>query len=206
MCGPQCPQESGSENEQVSDKSRRPVGGSTGLVAVAVVTLLLMLAGCGNNPQADSSEQQQTTSQPGMPESPITDRLVECMTDAGWNVQRSWQGGVEAPNVPAGQQSAYESASQECAKSTGWADAVNNLDNQQVRYLYEQEVATHDCFLKIGIDSSEPPSEQRYLDTFRTKDQYYAFLPGFDSLNEDAMQKAVRQCPPPTWFLNVSGL
>lgn len=141
-----------------------------------------------------------------MPDSPITDRLVACMKDAGWEVQRSWQGGVEATDIPAGQQSAYESASQECAESTGWSDAVIRLDDRQIRELYSQEVATHNCLLEIGIDSSEPPSEQRYIDTFRSKDQYYAFMPGFDSLNEAAMQEAVRQCPPPTWFLNISGL
>lgn len=128
------------------------------------------------------------------------------MRQAGWDVARSWQGGIETGEIPPDQLSAYEAASDECSDSSGWSEANMGLGEDQVRELYRQEVEAHECFMARGLESAEPPSEQRYIDTFRTKDQYYAFLPAFDSLNESAMQEAVADCPPPTWFLNISGL
>ena len=46
---------------------------------------------------------------------------------------------------------------------------------------------------------------ETYLATYQTAEQYYSFLPGFDSLDQESMQAAVAQCPPPTWFMNISG-
>lgn len=164
------------------------------------------LSGCSSESVGHPGTAHSNADTSGLPVSPVTDRLVECMKDAGWDVERSWQGGVETDEIPASQQTAYQAANDKCSKSSGWAAANGNLAESQVRELYAQEVASHECLLAAGIDSAEPPSEQTYLDTFHTKDQYVAFLPGFDSLGQAQMQAAVRKCPPPTWFLNVSGL
>lgn len=141
----------------------------------------------------------------GLPASPVTDRLATCMEKEGWEVERSLQGGLDLPSVPVDQQSAFEAANSRCSESSGW-NAAANLNDVQVKELYDQEVAAHDCFLGMGIDSAQPPSEQRYIETYQTQDQYYAFMPGFDSLNQTKMNEAVKKCPPPTWFLDISGL
>jgi len=176
------------------------------VIGTVCATLLLSISGCSNDSAGNPSAAHSSADTSGLPKSPVTDRLVECMKDAGWDVARSWQGGIESDTIPADQQSAYQAANDKCSKTSGWADANGDLTEAQVRELYTQEVASHECLVADGVDSAEPPSEQTYMDTFHTKKQYFAFLPGFDSLGQSEMQAAVRKCPPPTWFLNVSGL
>lgn len=64
----------------------------------------------------------------------------------------------------------------------------------------------HECLVSLGVDSDNPPSKQVYVDTYQSAEQYYAFEPGFDAMGAGQMQATVTQCPPPTWFLDVSGL
>lgn len=174
--------------------------------AIAVALMLSLLSGCGSDDESPAdATSTQSAADSDLPPSPVTDRLVKCLQDAGWDVKRSWEGGLEISGVPADQQSAYQAANDRCSESSGW-NSASNLNDAQVKELYQQEVEAHGCYLKIGVDSAQPPSEQRYIETYQTKDQYYAFLPGFDSLNQAKMQAAVKECPPPTWFLNLTGL
>ncbi len=140
-----------------------------------------------------------------MPASPVTDRLVECMSKAGWKVTRSWTGGVDGPEVPSEQVSAYQAASKRCEAESGW-DRINNLTPGQIDEMFQQESDQHTCLTKLGIESDQPPSLQKYRDSFGTEAQYFAMMPGFMHLSQGEMRNATRDCPPPVWFMNISGL
>lgn len=126
------------------------------------------------------------------------------MADAGWQVTRSWQGGIESGEIPQEQAEAYNEVLAVCSESSGWS-RLGDVTGGQKRELYEQELANHQCLIDLGIESAEPPTIETYLATYQTVEQYYSFLPGFDSLDPESMQEAVAQCPPPTWFMNISG-
>ena len=81
-----------------------------------------------------------------------------------------------------------------------------DLSEAQKRELYAQEVKEHKCLTDLGIDSAEPPTEQTYLDTYQTKDWYFAMQPGLINLPRGKQPKIIAQCPPPTCVWNISGL
>lgn len=146
-------------------------------------------------PVADSS----------LPASPVADRLVECMTEDGWEVSRSWSGGIDSVSIPQEQLSAYNRSLEACSASSGWS-GLAEISQEQKRELYDQEVANHRCLVDLGVESADPPTLETYMATYQTAEQYYSFLPGFDALGQAEMERAVAACPPPTWFMNISGL
>lgn len=172
--------------------------------AVCVLTSAAALAGCSGQEQVTDAPEAVETVGMQMPESPVTDRVVRCMQEAGWTVRRSLYGGIESEEMSQDQQSAWQAAHEKCAESTGW-NATNELNESQRKELYRQEVATHECLTTLGIESNPPPSEQTYLDTFQTQEWYFAFQPGFDQLDTGKLNQAILTCPPPTWFMNISG-
>lgn len=126
------------------------------------------------------------------------------MGGAGWDVSRSWSGGIESAEIPSEQLEAYNTSLEVCSESSGWS-RMGQVTDEQKRELYEQEVANHACLIEFGIESADPPTRETYLATYQTAEQYYSFQPGFDSLDQASMQEAVATCPPPTWFMNISG-
>jgi hypothetical protein len=142
----------------------------------------------------------------GMPASPITDKTVECLIDRGWDAKRNLEGGWDGPeNLPAAQQPVYFDDVQECGDETGWNTAWQNLTEAQMKELYVQEVREYQCIVDQGYGGTEPPTEQTYLDTFHSADQYYAIMSAQD-LGRARYEALISVCPPPTWFLNISGL
>lgn len=179
---------------------------------LAALTLAIaavgVVAGCGGAsgtaaPQAASPTP--ATKASSLPPSPVQDRLATCMNDAGWSAERSWLGGVDYAEIPSDRQPAFDQDFARCSESSRWSDAVD-LDRDQVRELYQQEVAAHDCYEQHGLSSFDPPELDEYVASYATEQQYLSFLPGFDRLREDDMIAAIKACPPPSWFLDLSSL
>lgn len=176
-------------------------------VAGVVLTVVAVggLAGCGRDASTApvASATVANGFEPGMKYSQILADFVTCMDAAGWKVKVSWSGGVETVgDVPQGQYSAWTAAGDACSRSTKWG-AVNDLENftpAQIKRLYGQEVATHECFAAHGWNTKEPPSEQQYIDTFASKDQYYGMAPAALQATQAQLKTMVTACPPPMWF------
>ncbi len=172
------------------------------LVIVGGLSMTMLLGACAAPPKPEISVPVDES----LPASPITDRLVTCMADEGWTVTRSLEGGVMGPsNISEAQLEKYNEASEKCGKESGWSDAWQSLTDAQLRQLYDQEVDEQRCLADLGYVGEEPPSEQTYLDTFMTPNQYYAFTV-IDDLHRSDWEAAVRECPPPTLYLNLDGL
>ncbi len=141
-----------------------------------------------------------------VPTSPLWDRYQRCLEEAGWTVTRDYQGMVGIDNYPPSQQSAVQAAMDNCSKKTGLDKAwsKSTLSTSQLTELYKQELAEHECVLKIGLQSYHPPSLQTYIDTYATANQYYASRPGMDGIG--STNPAWRECPPPTYYMNLPGL
>lgn len=173
--------------------------------AAIIAFLALALAGCGGGGGSESAAPKPGSGDPKMPDSPVIDRQVACMVDAGWDVHRNWSGGIEGAEIPEEQNDQWQAASDKCAEQSGWND-TGNLSDAQTRELYAQEVEEHKCLTDLGIDSAEPPTEQTYLDTYQTKDWYFAMQPGLITLPQGQQPEIIAKCPPPTWVWNISGL
>ncbi len=138
-----------------------------------------------------------------MPRSPVLERYVGCLNDAGWDAEVTWSGSVMSPTfADESQLPAFKAAADECRESSGWNRANDwaSWTDTQIDALYDAEVANHECFVGIGFDSAEPPSRQQFMDTFHTRDQYYSFEPGLMTLRPADEPRVLGTCPPPTWF------
>ena len=185
--------------ETVPTRSRRTLRAVTAMVLALSVTATL--SACTSKPEPSST----TGSADSLAESPITDNMVRCLADEGWEVQRSIYGGFEGPqSLPAAQATSYQAAVDTCAAKTGWATELSDFTDSQRRELYAQEVVERECLEKLGYPGEEPPSEEAYVDSFASANQYYAFL-AIAELPQDQFESAIQVCPPPTWFLNISG-
>lgn len=132
------------------------------------------------------------------PASPLAVKMVRCIEDAGWEAEVGWNGVVTSPEMPPEQLDLWTEVADACQKETGFGDLAR-LTPSQVAELYRQEVAEFECLTAQGFTPSQPPSEQVYIDTFRSADQYYA-IKGITATPE-----LMRLCPAPTWFLNLEG-
>jgi len=167
-----------------------------------MVLVIASLAGCSgatNTPDSD------LTTDAELPNSPVSDRMVRCVSDEGFEIVRSLYGGFDGPgDLPAAQVEKFNQAFGRCADETGWSTPLAAFTSEQVAELYAQEIATRDCLAERGYPGAEPPTEQTYVDNFASADQYYAFMAIAD-LHQSEQEPLIRACPPPTWFLDISG-
>ena len=127
------------------------------------------------------------------------------MRDKGTEVVFDITGGLSGPEMDSSQSGLWAAAANTCGTETGYFNP--QLSQSQIRQLYSQEVAERACLAELGFDSPEPPSEQSFIDSYGTGDQYYAVhSAGADQVGRGKMSEIVQKCPPPTWFLNVDGL
>jgi hypothetical protein len=134
----------------------------------------------------------------------LAEAALACIRDAGWEAEMDWTGGINGPEMNSAQVSQWQAVAAKCTEQAGYTNP--QLTDAQKRQLYAQEVAERDCLAGLGYVSDPPPSEQRYVDTWGTGEQYAAFFAaGADKTGQAEMMKTVRECPPPSWFLNLDG-
>ena len=168
--------------------------------SVSTVILLTVLVSVGLTACAPGGRQPVLTPPAAdLPPSPLGEKMVRCIQDEGWEAELTWDGGVVGPEMPTDQTSIWREVADACQKETGYGDLAQ-LTDTQIRELYGQEVAEYECLVEQAKSPAEPPSEQGYIDTFRTADQYYAIK------DVQATPELMRLCPAPTWFLNLTGL
>ena len=173
-----------------------------GIVGTSVCLALvgcLMLAGC-------TSHVPKPTATPTLPQAPLAARDLKCIQAAGWQGAIDWQGTINSIGLKTQDQvTQWQSVADKCGKKTGFYDT--KLSTAQLVQLYGQELKERACLAKAGFPSAEPPSQQTFIDTWYSADQYQAFIAaGGQSWSESKQQTISKQCPPPTWFLNLDGL
>lgn len=171
------------------------------VAALAVAFAAILISGCAAN--ASPAPEPATP----MPASPVTDRLLRCVEDAGWEARRSWTGGIESSELSRHQRDQYVAVLDACSEESGWSAGMNSLTDEQIEQLYSQEVEEFECLERLDRPTDQPPTIQTYRDGLLTADQYYAFGLIMDNPQLAGMpfEELVAHCPPPTWFLNLDG-
>ena len=159
----------------------------------------MTLAGCGTT-------HPQVTPSPHLPKAPLAERDIKCIQAAGWQAVLDWQGTINSVGLKTSDQATqWNAAADKCGKKTGFYGT--KLSATQLSQLYLQELEERNCLAKAGYPSGQPPSEQIFISTWYSADQYQAFTAAGGSNWPPSKQQAVSEkCTPPTWFLNLGGL
>lgn len=167
----------------------------TRLVSGLAASFLLIgwASGCtgGDDPESEPRGQQSAA----LPASAVNDAMMSCMASRGWTGELGGDGGIEWGSIPDSQVAALNADQRDCVDSTGWGDLAA-LTTEERRSMYAAEVAEFACLQELGLDPPQPPTEQSYLDTFNSAEQYYAFK-GLSLTPQQTLD-----CPPPTLFMN----
>lgn len=141
----------------------------------------------------------------GLSLSPASNQIYECIVARGWDVELTWDGGVEASSdtIPLEQRDLFLKDSDECAAEI--EAVVSAMGTEQIAAVYERELATRECLIESGFDVGAPPSQQQYIDTFNG--ERWSAYGASDVLNAAAdeveWRKINETCPQPAWSLGV---
>lgn len=94
--------------------------------------------------------------------------LVDCLRQAGWQVQVTADGGLKA-DFSAEQRSAFIAAEAACAASLGEPPTFAPVTEAEMRARYEFLVHARECLIGLGYTVGEPPSVDEYVDAYWTR-------------------------------------
>jgi hypothetical protein len=121
------------------------------------------------------------------------------MQAAGHDVHITWNYAVETTPIPREQADAYQQASEECSERTGAGQRVFTENDH--REIYALELEQQACLRAHGVETSEPPSIQTFLDDFDTAKRWNAMSevdPG--TMPRDEYETLFTECPSPMWI------
>jgi hypothetical protein len=177
---------------------------SSVFLAAGVLCASIALSGCSgqNEPGAPTGQ----TPDEGMSLSSASNLVYECLTDRGWKVTLTWDGGIEAGSatVPDAQLENFNSDSDEC---WGMVDnRILNMQPEEISQTYAAELETRECLIERGFKVGTPPSEQQYIDTFQSaRWSAYADSNGLNAqTSADEWREINEACPQPAWSLGAS--
>jgi hypothetical protein len=171
------------------------------LAGIGIALALCALSACTSPAETTSS----SSAPSAKPDAPLAEKLAACIKDEGFEATVEWDGSVTAPEMPQAQSNKWGEVSTACAEKVGFY--VTELTTAQKSQLYRQELAERECLAGLGKPTDEPPSEQQYIDTWGTADQYYAYYAaGGADFSQAEAKRLVADCPPPTWFIKLDGL
>lgn len=121
--------------------------------------------------------------------------MVDCLTAKGWDVESDDQGfGVSG--IPVEQVEVYEADTATCRTETG-ADAIKPpaLTDERLREFYRHESSTGECLRREGYAIPAMPSEQAFMDGYRTGEPWsaYAFIP--ENIQQSKWEALLASCP-----------
>jgi len=171
------------------------------LLSASTALVCVFLTGCGG----PSVDEQVVVPPAALSLSPAADVVYECLTAKGWEVTISWEGGIESSSeaIPQAQLDRYEDDEAAC-----WSiidERVQSMSSDAIAEVYEAELATRDCLREQGLDVSEPPSQQQYVDTFHGERWMAYAASDIDSVASDpaAWRRIAQACPQPSWSLGA---
>jgi hypothetical protein len=189
-------------NRPTKDRGSVRTSRKWGTVLVSTIGVVVALSGCSGT----SAEETDHSPEAGLSLSPASNLAYQCLTEKGWDVELTWEGGIEASSktVPDAQRSQYEADSDEC-----WSvidDRILNMKPEEIGKVYDSELKTRECLIQRGYDVGTPPSKQEYIDTFQGErwsayGDSNALGPGTP---DDEWRKISEACPQPAWSLGAS--
>lgn len=150
------------------------------------------LAGCAaDDPEAD----------PGATVAPVEDyaaNMVDCLTDRGWPVEATEDGGVRTTDgIPTEQGDQYEADRDECSAQFGY-DQPPTVTRAEAEEIFDTLLGVAECMRDRGYSVPERPSEQAFVEALM--DRPLPIWHPYDAVPDDSIseKEAVReQCPVP---------
>lgn len=177
------------------------VSAKTGFSLALAIGLCVGLAACApDEPTVSLDESADALSM-----APVSNFVYQCLTDKGWDVTLTWDGGIEVSSetIPEAQLSLYDADSDEC-----WSvidGRVASMQDDEIAGVYLDELATRECLIEQGFEVESPPSEQTFIETFRGS-RWSAYggaeLP-FGAITEERWRDLNAACPQPAWSLGA---
>jgi hypothetical protein len=171
------------------------------LLAAGGVGVVLAIAGCSGDAEVYIAEG--TTDARSL--SSASNFVYKCLKDKGWDVELTWDGGIEVTSetVPEAQLDLYTSDSDECWGAIN--DRIVSMQPDEISKVYQAELATRECLIERGVDVGTPPSEQQFIDTFQTQrwSAYGDSTAMATTAGEDEWQAMNEACPQPAWSLGA---
>lgn len=137
---------------------------------------------------------------------PVSNTVYDCLEDKGWDVEITWDGGIEASSatIPSEQRDVFAADSAAC-----WAvidERVARMGPDEIEQVYRQELDTRSCMIDEDYDVESPPSLQEYVDRFHG-DRWTAY--GASSITSTALSDAewlhiAQACPQPAWSFGAA--
>ncbi|WP_159600551.1 hypothetical protein [Agromyces humi] len=170
-------------------------------VAVLAAAIALSLAGC-----APATNVAETAAAPSAApvinftpteEDTRADIMAGCLTELGWEgLVVNWDGGIDTGHIPEEQQDQFQADSATCIE----AFPVVPLTDAEIREMYAAEVANSDCLVGLGYAMPQTPTEQTYVDTYGTENQWFAMVGASpQTMKEETYKDVFTTCPPPAW-------
>ncbi|RFA15090.1 hypothetical protein B7R22_07090 [Subtercola boreus] len=131
-----------------------------GAVALASLGALSACSGDPGHPE--------TTTEAPLSQSPVADALYRCITESGWEVTLTDDGGIDASSdtIPAEQYDRYLADTWACNQTVS---ARFPVDDRQKRLLYDAELRERDCLAAQGYAVADAPSLQAFLDGYESE-------------------------------------
>ena len=118
-----------------------------------------------------------------------------CMEESGLEVVDDGRGGLTSPRELTSEQvDLWQAEFARCGEDVGMFDPFTD---DQLQELYALEVENHECLVENGFESSPPPSEQAFLESWRGDGEPYNSLRA--ALDNGTLQAAGAVCPSPLW-------
>ncbi|GAB3615907.1 hypothetical protein GCM10027416_04640 [Okibacterium endophyticum] len=166
--------------------------------ALSIAVALVMLTGCAVTEPA--GEPSSTLSQPQAGDSfaekyPDSQTLADCLNEKGWDVTLNEATGSVEFEGTTEQMDQYEIDQAECMPEDD-SIPLEELTSEQWTALYEMELETAECLRAEGIEIEEAPSEQVFIDRYKSSDPWtsYTFV---GDVSSDRWDELNTLCPQP---------
>lgn len=169
--------------------------------ASVVAVVAFALSGCTTPGDSDA----RVTLREGESLSASGDTIYRCITEKGWDVTLTWDGGIEASSetIPSAQEDLYDVDLAACVAEVD--ERVLRMTDDEIRAVYLLELAARECLIALGYDVEEPPTEQTYIDRFFADrwTAYGASTVPFSRLSDSEWRTISEQCRQPSWSLGA---
>lgn len=127
--------------------------------ALSVLVVGAGLVGCGSDDAVSGVDAE------AAPEAKLyVPLMVDCLTEAGWTVSPTGDGGIEM-DYPPDQADEYDAAHQKCLAETGFDRPPAPLSAGELNDLYDHFLEVRNCVVELGYTPERPVSRSDFVDS-----------------------------------------
>ncbi|TFD49591.1 hypothetical protein E3T55_10960 [Cryobacterium frigoriphilum] len=151
---------------------------------LGLATILTLAAVClvGCTSHSDTSKPRPSSQAEG------NERMVQCLSDRGWDAVLSSDGGIES-SFPSEQEEVYSADVDDCFDVTG-VNQVRTLNTDEFKKGYDLMSSSLECLRATGLDLPDAPSYQAFVDS-------NAGYTPYRDLPDELYDELIEACPQP---------